>query len=481
MNNTKTKFYFIMLITALITYKQTLGINAFVISLIITGDFLIYTNFHKAKKWKMAALLWVISGLGLALSYLDIGITLFIVTGLNFFAVHYSEKINFPSSIIQSIISFYTGIIRFFQFRKVLEINTSAHQGKDILKKILIIMIPLFVVCIFLKLYQAANPKFKDYTSFLNLEFIEWQFLIFYGVLLIFTYGFFFFKPSQKILELDASKKIDLISENFSSEKQITDTQFDWQIGTTMVLSLIVLLISFVGVDIYSLSVNSTNSLSHSQTVHQGINILIISIILVVIIVLYLFRGGINFKKSNTLKFLTYSWLSLNCILVFLIAIKNYNYITEWGLTHKRMGVFLYLFLCLIGLIFTGLKIRDKTNTYLLINKVAISFLSVLVMYSVLNWNGIIAKYNLNEANLPTHKIDMTYLINLGPETYPYLTDYINDNQPISNYNLNLIKGRIIQLNEKYNQNWKSFPSYTAGGLNAFKYTKSNKITKSTY
>ena len=113
----------------------------------------------------------------------------------------------------------------------------------------------------------------------------------------------------------------------------------------TLLGLLNVLLVFFIVTDIMSLMTMDTSKASElSDLVHSGINTLIASILIAIAIILYFFRRNLNFYSENRiLKHLTFIWIALNIMLIVLIAIKNQNYITSFGLTYKRIGVHIYI------------------------------------------------------------------------------------------------------------------------------------------
>ena len=464
----KKKIYLLlMLLVTCLIYEQSFGLNTLLIALLWIGFNYYQQPAPPSKAWIIAATLWILAGLGNSLWYLDIGIPLYMIAGLNYFAINYHPKISFPISILQSIISWATGTFRFFRF-KIGDFNQSSDLTQKIIKKGLLFIIPIFISFIFLKLYQAANPRFAELTAFINLDFIEWPFFLLYFFLIVFFYGCYCFKPSKKILDLDLNT-ISHLKQAVKSSDKPEDKSFEWQIGIILVSMLSILLVAFILIDIDAIIQQSNGELSHSQAVHQGINILIVSIILVIIIVVVLYRGSNNFESSKRLNILSYGWLSLNAVLIILIAIKNFNYIHDWGLTHKRIGVYVYLLMCIIGLAFTWHKIYAKTSVSFLISKTTTTFLGVLIFYGLFNWNGIITKYNLNSEHLAPHKVDLYYLALLGPESLDHIKKYIKENKLTNRMESDVIYIRLNRIREKYSKGWKSIPSYKLGGYLAYK------------
>ena len=366
----------------------------------------------------------------------------------------------------QSFFSFFIGIARFVTPIKketplpVLEDEIKEKTETKILKKVFLYGVPLLLVIVFLKLYQFANPKFAEYTEFLNFEFISWSFVLLYAILLILLCGLYLFN------NFDPSSKWDFDKKN-SVDTNYTDA-FQTKIGTeieqkmaTMLLSVLnLLLVAFLVIDGITLfSADIDYELTHSETVHQGINILITSIVLVIFIVGFIFRGALNFSKNKTIKTLTILWLILNIVITGFNSIKNYNYIDEWGLTHKRIGVYTYLALCIIGLVFTLHKVLKKKSFIFLVRRVSYNFVSFLVLFSLFNWNSIIANYNLDDTHFSESKIDFYYNLSLGFETYPALVNYFK-NHPDANTSVQ------EELDYKINNHmnflefdWKEIPS----------------------
>ena len=65
------------------------------------------------------------------------------------------------------------------------------------------------------------------------------------------------------------------------------------------------------------------------------------------------------------------------------------------GLTYKRLGVYAFLILSVIGLVFTYLKIQNqKTNAYLF-NQMFWYIYGTILVCSFINWGGVITSHNL--------------------------------------------------------------------------------------
>jgi len=471
------KWYFmlVLFITVLI-FKQYWGLNALLISIISVIYIKYFSKSKKTTQWWLSAVLWIGSGCSICLSHTYIGGVLYFITALNFFAQSFNHKFSFPYTILHSLFSFFIGIAKFLTppiKENPLSENENAKKEtieSKSLKKVLLFGIPTFLIFIFLKLYQFANPKFAEYTEFINLKFLNWEFILLYIALMIILYGLYIFNRFEvsEDWDLNTLNDINLNYDDKIQHKIGVETEQKVAILTLSTLNF--LLVSFLiidGITLFNPSIHS--ELSHSENVHQGINILITSIILVIFIVGYIFRGGLNFIQSKSVKILSTIWLFLNIIITFFNGIKNYHYIYEWGLTHKRVGVYTYLMLCIIGLIFTLYKIWNQKSFAYLVRSVMLSSTSFLVIFSIFNWNYIIAKYNLNDSHFPKSKIDFYYNLDLGYEAYPALLTYF-EKHPDSDRNIyEMLDYRILNHTSRFNNNWKNFPSIKWSELQAEK------------
>ena len=213
------------------------------------------------------------------------------------------------------------------------------------------------------------------------------------------------------------------------------------QLGFILITLLNVLIVFFLITDItYLMSSQDFRAPAISNQVHSGINALIASIIFAIIIILYFFRGHLNFYKANkNLKIVTYIWIALNAMLVINIAVKDCQYIYYFGLTYKRIGVLVYLILTVIGLITTAIKVKQIKNLWYLLRLNTMTAFAILIIASTINWDNHITNYNLYYAQ----SMDFKYLINLSNNNTFLLKNYAK-NTPLS------VK-KNISIDEKYN------------------------------
>ena len=349
----------------------------------------------------------------------------------------------------------YTSVAGFFH--RNLDYNEKKEQPKlkkdiDILHWLKLIGIPLVFIVVFILLYKNGNSVFNDIISQINFQFINIQWILF-SIL-----GYFLFSNIINPVQIKEATQSDLKygnslfkSDNFSEEK----LKKEKQLGTTLMLLLNVLIVFFLVTDIIALSTSSSlNAASLSSKVHDGINALIASIIIAIIIILYFFRGHLNFYKDNkTLKNLAFIWIILNAALVISIALKNNHYVTTYGFTYKRLGVYIYLLLTFIGLVTSFLKVLQIKNLLFLFRvNTQIAFV-ILIGLSTVNWDSFITKYNINNAK----NLDVNYLIHLSNNNTFLLND-LRENGTLNPTN----KKAIFAKNRAYlhkinNRNWQEY------------------------
>ena len=165
--------------------------------------------------------------------------------------------------------------------------------------------------------------------------------------------------------------------------------------------------------------------------VHEGAEILVFSILLAMLVVLFFFRGNLNFfSGKKRLQQMAYIWLAQNTLLTGSVCVRNYYYVTHMGIAYKRIGVFVFTLLVFAGLLSVFLKIRYvKTSYYLIKLNAAVAF-SVLILSTCVQWDVVIARYNLqHKDSIP---VDVAFLLTLSdhalPELEPY-KDFLNSPQ----------------------------------------------------
>lgn len=435
-------------------YNQQIGLNISIFS-VLTVIILAVSNTHKIKN--KTTLLYIFIYLFTAalvfIQYTNLSILANIIAFLTLIGSVTESK---SSIYVQWYNGIYTSIVGYFH-RKFIKQNIkdedeTQKKAIDILHITKLIGIPLIFIIGFIVLYKNGNPIFNDIISKINFDFINLQWLLFTVL------GYYLFSNIFNPVQVDSATNIDLQTGNTLRKSEtfsIIALKKEKQLGTILLLLLNILIVFYLATDIISLStINSTHASVLSSQVHNGINTLIASIIIAIIIILYFFRGDLNFFKDNRiLKNLSYTWIFLNAVLVILIATKNYNYIVSFGLTYKRIGVNIYLFLTLIGLITTLLKVSKVKNFWFLMRintRIAFGF---LILFSIIDWDYSITKYNINYAP----SLDLNYLINLSDNNAVLLNEYRESTNLNTEQNNRIFTKHRDYIKTVNNRNWQEY------------------------
>ena len=193
----------------------------------------------------------------------------------------------------------------------------------------------------------------------------------------------------------------------------------------TGIISLVLLNVLLLGINVIDIiyvwfGSNYNNDINFSEYVHEGTGLLIFSILLAMMLLLFFFRGNLNFYKRNKwLRYGAYAWLLQNSLLVISVLLRDYYYIAHDGLAYKRIGVLIFLVLVLTGLITVFIKIYQRKTAYYLLKVNAWIAIIMLVLCSCIHWDETIARYNL--AKKETIALDVKFLLTLSDKTLPLL------------------------------------------------------------
>lgn len=300
-------------------------------------------------------------------------------------------------------------------------------------------VIPLIITIIFFAIYLVASPAFSEkwqgVLETIGLFFQEFRFAGFFSIILGAFLGVWILLrtdtwPAQWTFP-GASN--DVIRKKNSSEINTLSTglRTEYRTGYMVLLSVNALLAFYHFIDIpwmwFEFGESLDSAVSYSQLVHEGTYLLIASILLSMGIMLYFFRGNLNFfTKSASLRNLSYLWIAQNALLIVSVAIRNYRYIDFDGLTYKRIGVIIFLGMCLFGLASLVYKIAKKKSFNFLLGK-NMGFALVLgIMLAAAPWARWITSYNLAHYH-ETGRIDWSYLIGMDGTNLDLLWEYQAD------------------------------------------------------
>ncbi|MXV37637.1 DUF4173 domain-containing protein [Flavobacteriaceae bacterium Ap0902] len=396
---TKTIYYLlsVLLFTALF-YDQFVGLNLSILALALFG-ISTYVQPYKGitKNFKFA----IIGGSLGALSFAYYGdFVSFLVV---FLSLNWVAMLMFDPHQKLFKLFILAPLNYLMSLPNVVDSNTdiSTEGSSQIFKKVLAYaIVPLLITSVFAMAYVASSDVASDFFANLNLN-IEFSFKKFLWVLIlgiVLMYFFWYFKLPQKWLLVSAPLQDDYKTHSFTTTSTFDMIRKSAEITFVMLNITLLIFIAVYGIENLS-AAEKVNSVS--ANVHKRVYAVIGSILMAITLILFFFRGSFNFDKQNlNLKRLTLAWICLNAVLVFIAFAKNIEYVYMLGFTKKRLGVFLFLILCWIGLYLTFKKVHlKKTNWYLIHRMTAVTYAS-FVLIAVFNRGWIITKFNI-ETGIP--------------------------------------------------------------------------------
>ncbi len=392
-------------------YFQSAGLNYLLFNLLLVGlTAAANRNLLSRPSWLLVAAASLFSSFyvfwfGTWLPLLANWCSLLVLAGLSF-APDASLLIAGFSGWMSMWLSAVRGAIPQRILRPVTE--TGDASGKAHGNRFPLVILALAITTVFFFLYRESNPLFEKLTDEIDLDFISVPWLLFTLLGFIWMYGFFVHRSSEKLLRLDSRASDDLppISEeeHNRAHRFFTLPASTEIFGGTLLFALLnLLLLSVNGVDVFYLWIarKLPAGISVADYLHDGTETLILSIVLAILIILVVFRGYLHFAPGTKwLRSLCYIWIAQNLLMVLTNAQRNWWIIESSGLTRRRIGVYVYLLLCVIGLATTLFKVGQRRSNWFLFRKNAWAFYAVFLFSLPVNWDEWIVRFNLTHFKL---------------------------------------------------------------------------------
>jgi len=366
------------------------------------------------------------------------------------FAEHIHRSVIFAAGSM----AYQTGFLIAEFTELITRVKRQSNRKKWSFRKLRIVLFPLILLSIFFIVYIAANAAFASLTEklagiienyFSNvILWISWDRILFILFGAYVTGSLIIKNRLPKLSDKELSMTDRLIRKKAgrtNSFAGVLNGLIDVFMGrfSKGILALknknLIGLISFVLLNLLLLIINVTDVVyiwsgndygkneSYTELLHEGTGILIFSIILAIVVVLFFFEGNLNFyRKNKWLKIAAFAWLIQNAFLVCSVFMRDYYYISHFGLAYKRIGVLFFLTMVLVGLASVFIKIYSKKSNYFLFRINGNVALFILVICSFVNWDVMIAEYNL--ARMDTIKPDVAFLMNMSDQTLPVIRSY---------------------------------------------------------
>lgn len=339
-----------------------------------------------------------------------------------------------------------------------------------LLRNLHLLFIPVIIFSVFFLIFLTSNPIFREFviTIFEILDFYIQQFfekislqrIIFlaFGIYLIFS---ILFSPTT-LTNTSKEDNIPALDTDFIEDIK-TKNEFKMALMLLVSVNILVFVVNVIDINFLWLNFDYSQVENLSRLVHEGTYTLILSILLSIAILLYYFREGLNFyPKNQILRLFAFAWIAQNIILAISVCIRNSYYIGLYGLTYKRIGVYVFLLLTIIGLLTLFVKIRNMKSFYYLLKVNTWAWYFVLITTTFVNWDISIARHNL--ANQAANKIDWSYLLSLSDRVLPLIQEYPDKIPQNILIRMAINEKRINYLNELKSYSWLSwnFADYEA-------------------
>jgi hypothetical protein len=310
---------------------------------------------------------------------------------------------------------------------------------------------PLLLLLVFFLIYQLSNSVFAQLVNDFSLQVERFFTNIFswfsIGRLLFLAAGFYLvgamlLKTRVNYFSTrDASSTDNLERKKILPQQKKKEAIYDILVGvlgrfgsgmmalknvntigiiSLLLLNLLLLVVNVIDIRYIWFDFDFSRNANIYKMVHEGTELLIVSIVLAMMLLIFLFKGNLNFYKRNKwLKFGAYAWIIQNIILVISVLLRDYYYIEFFGLAYKRIGVLFFLFAVLTGLTTVFIKIHFKKSNYFLFRVNAWACIVMLVISSSINWDPMIASYNFTHNDKVP--VDLEFIFRLSDKALPVI------------------------------------------------------------
>ncbi|MBV8326046.1 DUF4173 domain-containing protein [Chryseobacterium sp.] len=392
--------HYIFLTTALfaiVFYNQDIGLNLGILGIVYAVLTLFKTSGkNRTKTLYILLTTSVVSSLAFAW-YGDFSSFLAEVSSLLLLAyISGNRKLKILFLIPVFVVNCCTSFCRFFDFDRWIPTRKFPGFWQ---KTLAFILIPLVLLSVFFGIYSVVSNHFAALFTDYELDINLWQ-LFYLSVL-----GFFIaFNYWNYAVEKIIYKNNHFLDNDFSEASKIQKPTYSFLdldseriSGVISFFSLNILLIFFIITYNYEQFYEiSKTPIQLSEETHERVNAVIMSIMMAILVIMFYFKGGFNFDpKAGLIRILAKIWIFLNAVLVLSAALKNYEYIVHYAFTYKRLGVFAFLLLAMIGLILTYIKIQKKKRNAFLFNSMTWFLYGTVLACSYINWGGSITSQNM--------------------------------------------------------------------------------------
>lgn len=321
---------------------------------------------------------------------------------------------------------------------------TDERKGKG--HRVLAVLIVLALGILFFVMYKQSNPLFAENTKWINLDFISFYWMVFTLGGFLVAYGLLYHKSIPDIERWENKLpnqngtyvQEDILVKRYETERFAGILLF-------VLLNLMLVLLNAGDIQTLYFKGGLPKGVSHSDFVHNGVGVIILSIVVATGLIMFLFRKDYSaIRQSGPLKWLVYLWILQNLLMLSSTWLRNGIYIHDYNYTYRRIGVYVWLVLAAVGLVIAFIKIKNERSNWFLVKHNFAVWFTVLAASSLINWDLLITRYNI--ANKPLKDVDFHYLMSLSASNIPELLAVTKDKH------FKELNGSLKDYNSAYNR-----------------------------
>ncbi len=286
-------------------------------------------------------------------------------------------------------------------------------------------LMPVVLSTVFIALFAAANPVIEQWLSLLNpkviFEYLSVWRVLFWTMMLALVWPFIHVRWRRKKVTGPAGADVT------EPEPLAPFVSVEFLGPSTILRSLILFNLLFAAQSILDTiylwgHVALPANVTYASYAHRGAYPLIATTLLAAAFVLVAMRPGGPAEKSKVIRPLVYLWVGQNVLLVASSILRLDLYVDIYMLTYWRIAAFIWMGLVAVGLILIVARIVLERSNQWLVSANLITLTIVLYTCSLVNFDALIADYNVAHSREISGKgveIDIYYLTQLGPQALP--------------------------------------------------------------
>lgn len=293
-------------------------------------------------------------------------------------------------------------------------------------------IIPILIFAFYMLMFSGGNAIFKEWNVSVFGQFfdflheISWLYVLFMA-LGVFISAWVFRAKIRTILSINSEDQLFRIRKRRKHGYGNNGLKHEYIMAIMLfgLLNALFGVVNFIDVKWVWFQFDLASNFSLKDFVHSGVGYLIATLLLSMGLILFFFRKNLNFyPNSKLLKTLAYAWVIQNGILAISVVLRTTHYINFHGLASGRIALMFFLTMVFFGLATLFIKIATKRNYAYLLRINSAFGLLLLSAAALVNWDGMIAKVNLNHA--VANEIDVNNYLDLNPQVYPYLFENLD-------------------------------------------------------